>query len=168
MQTPGFQVTAGADGMTHDVSFTSHISTSPGDWAVTMQGVSSQVQAIVHFRILPTLPNTAPPNTAQCSAAGSVDGQADPPVAKLGSTIEITAWNFRQGEKTRAWFTTPAGVPVAAQGVPGIYIHPGGVLGPYPIDTGAGVFSNTPGRWALTVHGTVSGHELVIYFCLFQ
>ena len=167
VHTASFERTADGTGQVAGVTFQTQADSPAGLWALTMAGLTSHAQAIGYFRVTRVLPPAPPPNAA-CDAAGSIDGQATPASARIGDTIQITGQGFHHGEDNRVWFTSPAGVVIPARQVPNAYIHLDGTLGPFPLQTGGGVFGQVTGRWAMTIQGLVSGHQSIIYFCLSQ
>ena len=78
----------------------------------------------------------------------------------------ISASGFQHSEPIDAWFTDPGGKAIHTQGVDRSLVNKDGTVGPLPLYTGSGVFGTEPGRWAFTMHGLLSDHESVIYFCL--
>jgi hypothetical protein len=98
-----------------------------------------------------------------CDPSGSVDGTATPSTVLPGQSVRFVARGFAPGEGISFWFTDPSG-DVFGTARPLCCAPSNGVL-----DFGSLVlddeFYDEPGRWALTVAGSSSRHQSIIYFC---
>jgi hypothetical protein len=102
--------------------------------------------------------------TQACDPSGSVDGTAEPSTVRPGETITFTARNFRAGEQVSFWFTTPRG-SVFGTASPLCCAPSNGVL-VFPRIRIPDDFGDEPGRWAMTIAGSSSQHQSIIYFCV--
>src|SRR5204862_29213 len=83
-----------------------------------------------------------------------------------GLTITLTAHGFNPNEEVIYSEITPSGTAfVGPLSLPG-GANAAGYIGPLPIPIREEMVQGGEGRWSVTFHGSASGHDAVIYFCL--
>lgn len=99
-----------------------------------------------------------------CDPSGSIDGAATPSTVLPGQAVGFRGTGFTPGEGISFWFTLPNGA-VFGTARPLCCAPSSGVIAfsPEPLPD---EFYDDPGRWALTIAGSSSRHQSIIYFCV--
>lgn len=124
---------------------------SAGNWQVTAHGHDSAHQMIGRYTV--TDPSSSATTSSPLPTSTFVSPSASVPVkATAGTIVTYTATGFNAGENVAAWVTPPDGSAVTA--LDQIQASSTGQA------TASTSFA-TAGLWQITLHGLVSGHEVV-------
>lgn len=146
---------------------------SNGTYAVTYYGRSSKHSSVAYFFVGATSPSTptntpipGPTNTPgagpDCSGIPAPQSASvTPNCGSPGDTFTFSFDGFNPGESVSFWFTDPHGTVVGTASP--LNGSPNGRFDNLPIPTQSNF---TLGIWALTFHGTQSGHEAIAWFKL--